>query len=234
MNWWKQYKKSMAMPVTSPQDPYDKSYIPRGYTQIDEVMTPETAKTEKEKHPEMSFLGAGSWGTAVDLGSGFAKKYTRNKVEAEIAELLMKNPGKYPTVTVDSVNQIQDGLWAITTEKVKKIPDRYAVLVNSLIHYLVDGFEKFYIGPQYNIYNIPPNSGEYYAVSKFSKEDRIKLFHMMADKVTLPEVEYFYDQIERLKSLKEIGLAWDVGEKNIGINSKNEVVLLDLGAERGN
>lgn len=112
----------MALPVETPVDDW-------GPATIDMVMTEETAEQEKSQYPDISYLGGGRFGMAVDLGDGKVGKYTASRSEANFAQSLVGRdvPG---LVSVYDVRQLQSSeqvgkwkdLWVIITERVTVLP----------------------------------------------------------------------------------------------------------------
>ena len=106
--------KPMALPFALPEQRYED-----GLNRIDRMMTDETAKSEAETM-QPSYLGSGMYGTATNLPSGFAGKYTDDPSEVEIARRVKDNPISC-IVNVHNIRQVQRDpiIFMIIMEKVK-------------------------------------------------------------------------------------------------------------------
>ncbi len=105
----------MALPFRHIRDEHKPGYI-----DIDQYMMPDTAdKEHDERSPE--YLGAGSYGIAVEYPSGHVGKYTVEQREITFARYLAQNP--IPCfVRVFAVRRVQSKpelLWIIEMEKVQ-------------------------------------------------------------------------------------------------------------------
>ncbi len=88
MNWL--YKSFQSKPLPLPVDP-PIGYRDVGTDLIDDKMRQETADSLKEEQPDISWLGAGAGGVAVNCGPGVVCKYTWDSWEAEAGRMIMDN-----------------------------------------------------------------------------------------------------------------------------------------------
>ena len=217
MNWYQLYKKAMPLPVTLPVE----VPIELGIKRYDKRISEETAKSEREKYPNMKYLGYGCFGVAMDIGDNKVLKYVEQK-EAATAAMLQGFKGKYPTVKIYDIIEVQKeinnenvhvtAVWAIITEKLKKLPVNISAQWYRFINKIVKLVE---------------NNEE----DKLTDDQKDDLILEYADRfhVNQNEAEYYVNEAENLTTLREVGLAYDMHDENVGINSEGRIVLLDLG-----
>lgn len=111
----------MPLPSETPIKPYDPFYQSElyGALSVDGYMTEELAKDEKEKFPEIKYVGQGQSGVVYDIGSDRVAKYTRRELEYKIAKELIKYPIDCTTKVFDAENL--GFVYRIVFEKVKPL-----------------------------------------------------------------------------------------------------------------
>lgn len=213
MNWLQKIcQKSMPVPFDkSPEVEHGFYEYPQGFSNIDEIMTQETADQQRSQH-QPEYLGAGDHGLAVIPHSDPDKviKYTDRTDEVRVAMRQQRDQFPY-LAKVYSVDVVQDDprIWAITIEKVKKLEPWQRSLVLAFDHVMDHDFEQ-----------------EFYDMTKYYSN----LVHDILQKH--PESKAFLKEYFDLNQMTIEGPEFhseDVSDENIGINSEGKLVLFDFG-----
>lgn len=137
MNWLQRLAQIKPMPLPVIYLPKGKVRPEQGFTVMDDLMTQETADAEKATHPDISFLGSGQSGVATDIGNKIVRKYTSDADEAANARVQMDLRRQH-IVAVYDVQEIQNGIWAIDSEKVQPLSDEEAAAVTEIYHAITE------------------------------------------------------------------------------------------------
>ena len=156
----------------------------------------------------MKYLGYGCFGVAMDIGDNKVLKYVERK-EAATAAMLLGFKGKYPTVKIYDIIEVQKenteknipAVWAIITEKIEKLPGKIAAQWYGFINKIVRMVDED---------------------NKLTYAQKIDLVLEYADRfhVDQDQAAYYVNEAETLASLREVGLAYDMHDENVGINSE--------------
>jgi len=207
MNWLQKIcqTKSMPLPVVYNQPLEDSgpdNWKPPGITNIDQLMTQETANQELRRDPNIDYFGAGVHGVATH-SKGLVRKYVNTRQEAINAWNAMKNPRSF-LIAIRNVEQIQEDppLWAIDSEKVKHLTQKESEIATEITEELLDN-ERIL--------------------------DPDELIEAGFDPQIVDKV--FYDYMKFINGISEDPqFTWgDAWGENLGYTQDGRLVLLDLG-----
>ena len=217
MNWYIQYKESMALPEVKNHYPYE-SFKPEGLKYLDERLTPEKAENLlKEK--EVEYLGSGGRGVAYGLGDKTVAKFTKDRDEAKTAKIIMtKQKGGKPLPGMVYVYNVED----ISDQIIKKSFDEilYRVTIEKVSPLTEEQKTLF--------------SHKYGLIESIMREDpkisNEKVIERLWTKFSEQE-EFFIDiLINFIRIIETNYLDTDIYTENVGLRNGNEMVVLDLGS----
>jgi len=203
-NWLNKISQYKEMPL--PVQPTDGGS--KGSRIIDDNMTSDTAKREKTKYPNATWLGSGVAGVAIECEPGIVCKYTTDEAEARLAKMISrrKDPGVVDIYSVELAQKSSvhnNKIWAIKAQKVVVLNSEESIVVNTLRNFIRQSMTY-------------PTIEQVKMVLTSHDPDFVKL---MYDK--------YFDLI--LKLYKSKMIMNDAHAENIGWDKGKNLVLFDLG-----
>lgn len=130
----------MALPISPNTDLYRKP--PEGISRIDAIMQEDTAKQERNKYPDMKWLGSGGFGVTVESRPDEVLKYTKDEMEVQRASWAYKNKPEWIVPIFSFPQQIQKDppLWALRMKKLELLNREEQELITTLTLYFEDNF----------------------------------------------------------------------------------------------
>lgn len=203
----------------------------KGYANVDMFMSREEAEQQSTQYPNMSFLGSGKDGLAVEVGNNTVIKYVPSGAEASNYERAMA----YGLSCIPKIYNVQplnmkNNVFAITMEKVRPLnPLEKAVVYGTWAFHASDIFE---IPPEMVLEDLNEaytDNYEYYS-KEYAQgiEDVFESERNPAIRKTILNIIQKYQQMADCLLNNDFTLN-DAHDDNIGWNSIGDMVLFDLG-----